>query len=1783
MSKELDVIAYPQEKYQPQNIGETKLTTDQLAEKIYDYISSRRNFIRANGATYRSKENDAIYLAKIKRCIEKNKPIEIFFLSFCPKYKNEDITNGQIYPDMANLVSFTHLLNISKNLSEIYKPGIQFIVGLETDVYKAFGKHSQEEIDKTNEILQQLLEHAEEITQTQGQTRVKLLNVMDLVEHAGPRLSQAIKQEIERVTEAYNSGEIKEDMDQWIEFYKTTVSSDMFTSEVEKDAYALKQAIFYRAFNNVKYLNGQGITKDFPDAINATVRGTKLKATLKLIPDEAHFPHHGVCVLGKDKAWHVSKYSDFSQSGSYYIPRYFKDYPYPFYYEAVVPELPEHELNSLDCYTQFIEMTDGEKIVLKFSHTNNEDGTQILAKEISRIEEMKNAGIKLVPDVLFSQINPENTAYAMPLIEGRTLQDILLNQNLSNDEFKTIFTSFLDTINQQMYSKGITEKPENYIEAQHGARIDDIITFDAIGATSINHKRCLSPKEIAKYLKDHFSDIEQNITSPFIPSYTHGDLHFRNIIFNEKNGEFKTIDVNGRRPINTIETEMSRLLLSFDAYIIRNNLIKSSIDDVGNINIKYSPEAKRILALKEEALMLILQNTEINKWFKDIKTSEAQIRLLEAIHVLGVHQKRKDAEQLNTYAFGTALFNQAHQMITDIQEHPLIKTANIEDHLANMLQDLNKNPEDTQLYKKIMLRCTQYLDDKYNDFAFVNFQGSWFFRLTDKNGNKTVVGLKEPNLNIQNIKSSPKTKTYDDETFMNYWQKINFPDNSSAEITPNYSEKLLWESLFSRKPIKIDGKEYVIKDILGIGKESKAFSTIDGKVVKVGLQLLKKEYNYAEELAKTPFKSSFPEYYGYAPKENFIVMEQINGKTAEQSLREAQTPLEKTIVIRQIYTAICQACALYNQHGLYAGQFNLRNIMIDHNKVKIIDPFFEGTDEMYQLKQVCRMNAVLPQKLYNLDPEQYPLGVKGAHSSKDIKELRYPKSALDLMDKSTAELPHRLEQEIKQMFHKYLDGDIARFDLKDMEDDATKTMALATILEHKMTSSKLGIVFDINGTIEHNGQYSTETVKTINALIERGVPVAFITGKRYASAKEILENMGIHYQQATVYAQNGASCYQKDKLVYQEILSEKSKQEILTLLSDRKSDLIRTDESRVNILLSDISATNEIKRRFQQIKDVEIIVCKDGQEIEFLNKGINKLFALEHFAQQNNLETSHIIRIGNEPHGNDAAILKGQNAIIIHSPSQIDQTFKGISAALTNGALQISKQINLSETFSLKDFEFVSTEAIQVLSKHAEKTAQTFYPAFAIKARLDEHDAKRLDYKWVICDKEKPIGFTFIYELKDHPGKYNMGMYISPDYVHKGLGQKIMNKVFDFAQENIDNFNGLRVRVADINVPSTKLVERCGFKKVDTIADDYTLFDENGKEFKTATNVYEKTKENSSPQPQQIPYKIYLQQTSPADITTSDADKIVINFSGAANILTLASHETLQQDARVSTEKTLNLFGLQDKRTFCISTYYANEDMELVKALRQDKVPDYVKDCYARLFHPMIFDKNKKIKTPDEMLSTFNKVIIRGHCMGGVFLPMMEKLLAQDLENNGYSPKIIKEMLEKITVYMSSTPIGLEYYPQYFKGVALINAADSMLHGPSFMNDEEYNNLLQNAKLQPKEIADYSSDDAKKWRIPESKIVTFKKNKIKVHVANQSDLSFLEPAMSRDKALETFIESRFKAHKGSAEYEYRFNTIQSGHGTTFLLSEMRTSALNTFRNIINNVHFNIKSNSKNRD
>ena len=119
-----------------------------------------------------------------------------------------------------------------------------------------------------------------------------------------------------------------------------------------------------------------------------------------------------------------------------------------------------------------------------------------------------------------------------------------------------------------------------------------------------------------------------------------------------------------------------------------------------------------------------------------------------------------------------------------------------------------------------------------------------------------------------------------------------------------------------------------------------------------------------------------------------------------------------------------------------AGQFNLRNLISDERgRFRIIDPFFEGSKEEYEAKQMMRIAAVLVEKIYKTEPGMFPLQVKSATSATEVRSLKYPVTELDKLETSEINIPQPIKGELDRVFRKYLTDGLGNYSFEDLAKD----------------------------------------------------------------------------------------------------------------------------------------------------------------------------------------------------------------------------------------------------------------------------------------------------------------------------------------------------------------------------------------------------------------------------------------------------------------------------------------------------------------------------------------------------------------------------------------------------------------------------------------------------------------------------------------------------------------------------------------------------------------------------
>lgn len=302
---------------------------------ILEHLNSKPGFIKHRRASDKSEELHEMYSKAIHQVVAKGAPLEIFISAFSPKITNPSVTNGYVYPDMADLLTLIHLHLVAKGIRDVYDYGFRFIVGYRGHVYQEFFGWSDEEVEQCLDYLHVLKDVAEDITGVRNV--VRFVDNAELIQAEGEEFKARFEKEVETVKAFYEQGDetYLRKINAWVKDFSQAIDSKRFSSKEEMDAFLLHHAIRFRALKNIEYTGGKynmGICNSFPNILLATIRGLDQKMSIQISPFFRFHSHQRLIALRKNKQWETMKWSEMQASESEFEPVYLDEFDYPFYF-----------------------------------------------------------------------------------------------------------------------------------------------------------------------------------------------------------------------------------------------------------------------------------------------------------------------------------------------------------------------------------------------------------------------------------------------------------------------------------------------------------------------------------------------------------------------------------------------------------------------------------------------------------------------------------------------------------------------------------------------------------------------------------------------------------------------------------------------------------------------------------------------------------------------------------------------------------------------------------------------------------------------------------------------------------------------------------------------------------------------------------------------------------------------------------------------------------------------------------------------------------------------------------------------------------------------------------------------------------------------------------------------------------------------------------------------------------------------------------------------------------
>lgn len=316
-----------------------------VEEKIVQLLTINPGFmVKASTITDEENYKNLKYkssVAYIKEKIEEKKVLEFFSLSLNSKPHMKDITNGLIYPDVADFLSLLHLNIVFKYINEIYPLGAKLRIGSQFNYFRKFSKISQEIAIEMHKICLNYNKTAEKILDTKG-----LIEIYDVYEEVAP-----VKKEFFLRVEGAKFEFLKRD----IEMVEIRKSADYYINYVVDPSYfpnkdAAWNFCLYHALDSVAYKTAMvsmfevpgGLFDRYNDLIQVETRfqsGSNLKEHknsiyIAFLPGASTFSFNRLTLRKECGLWELVTYKQLNKILA--REKFVKEFTHPFFFEEKI-------------------------------------------------------------------------------------------------------------------------------------------------------------------------------------------------------------------------------------------------------------------------------------------------------------------------------------------------------------------------------------------------------------------------------------------------------------------------------------------------------------------------------------------------------------------------------------------------------------------------------------------------------------------------------------------------------------------------------------------------------------------------------------------------------------------------------------------------------------------------------------------------------------------------------------------------------------------------------------------------------------------------------------------------------------------------------------------------------------------------------------------------------------------------------------------------------------------------------------------------------------------------------------------------------------------------------------------------------------------------------------------------------------------------------------------------------------------------------------------------------
>ncbi|MGF7535442.1 hypothetical protein AAGG74_17460 [Bacillus mexicanus] len=314
-----------------------------VEEKIVELLTVNPGFMTTTGNKDEERYKKFKYKSSldiIKSKVKRKEKIVFFSLSFNAKPYIDDITNGLIYPDVADFLTLLHLNLAFKYINMIYKPGSELRIGSQYIYFRKFNVISLDQSKEMTNILFMYNNISERLVNTKNV--IQIFDIYEEVEKVKKEFFLKVeKAKLDIIQEDEELKNLKKGADYYMNFvlderqFPNKEAAWNFCMYHTLDSAAYKRAVL------TMFDFGEGLFKDYSKTIVAETRfqtGSNLiedpnLVYISFLPGAPTYSFNRLTLHRKDKSWELSTYRQLTEINA--AEKFVKELRHPFFFEEV--------------------------------------------------------------------------------------------------------------------------------------------------------------------------------------------------------------------------------------------------------------------------------------------------------------------------------------------------------------------------------------------------------------------------------------------------------------------------------------------------------------------------------------------------------------------------------------------------------------------------------------------------------------------------------------------------------------------------------------------------------------------------------------------------------------------------------------------------------------------------------------------------------------------------------------------------------------------------------------------------------------------------------------------------------------------------------------------------------------------------------------------------------------------------------------------------------------------------------------------------------------------------------------------------------------------------------------------------------------------------------------------------------------------------------------------------------------------------------------------------------